>query len=140
MPRRQELCPLRKQARWNRVKDKQLVAVTEIPLGVSVFRVELQGFPYWRSANNHTPMCLNCESESYPETPATLGMCPLDLREAPTRDVVTPRSMRRIAVLAIASIKHIFERHPQVCWNAIDARAIDRTRTVEVHNVRLVVD
>jgi hypothetical protein len=54
-------------------------------------------------------------------------MCPLDLREATTRDVITPRSMRRIAVLAIASIKHIFERHPQVCWNAIDARAIDRS-------------
>ena len=85
-------------------------------------------------------MCLNCESESYPETPTTLGMCPLELREATTRDVVTPRSMRRIAVLTIASIKHIFERHPQVCWNAIDARAIDRTRSVEVHDVRLVVD
>ena len=85
-------------------------------------------------------MCLNCESESYPETPATLGMCPLDLREATTRDVVTPRSMRRIAVLAIASIKHIFETLTQVCWNAIDACAVDCPRSAEVHDVRLVVD
>ncbi len=49
------------------------------------------------------------------------------------------RSMRRIAVLAIASIKHIFEMHPRVCWNAIDARAIDRTRAIEVHHVHVIV-
>ena len=59
---------------------------------------------------------------------------------ATTRDVVTPRSMRRVAVLAFASIEHIFETLAQVWWNEIDARAIDRTRSVEVHDVRLVVD
>ena len=71
-------------------------------------------------------MCLNCESESYPETPVPpSGMCPLDLREAATRDVVTPRSMGRVAVLAFASIEHIFETLAQVWWNEIDAGAVD---------------
>ena len=59
---------------------------------------------------------------------------------ATTRDVVTPRSMRRIAVLAFASIEHIFETLTQVCWNEIDAGAVDCPRSVEVHDVRLVVD
>ncbi len=71
-------------------------------------------------------MCLNCESESYPETPVPpSGMCPLDLREATTRDVITPRSMGRVAVLAFASIEHIFETLAQVWWNEIDAGAVD---------------
>jgi len=29
--------------------------------------------------------------------------------------------------------------HPRVCWNAIDARAIDRTRAIEVHHVHVIV-
>ena len=48
--------------------------------------------------------------------------------------------MRRIAVLAFASIEHIFETLTQVWWNEIDAGAVDCPRSVQVHDVRLVVD